>query len=86
MCVLERADTAGGQFAKPFHNSSTVVLFEFFPYFATSLKDVNAFPSVDVNWARIMGKGFPGSSVVENPEYRGHRFDPWSGKIAHASE
>ena len=57
-----------------------------FLIFAMSLKDVNAFLSVDVNWARIVVKGFPGSPVVENPEYRGHRFEPWSRKMAHASE
>ena len=59
--------------------------FEFFPYFCHELKRCECI-SVDVNWARIVGKGFPGSPVVENPEYRGHRFDPWSGKIPHAAK
>lgn len=29
---------------------------------------------------------FPGGSIVKNPpaKYKGHRFEPWSGKIPHA--
>ena len=32
--------------------------------------------------------GLPGGTVVKNPpaNARGHRFEPWSGKIAHAAE
>ena len=31
---------------------------------------------------------FPGGTVVKNPpaNARGHRFDPWSGKIPHTME
>ena len=33
-------------------------------------------------------KGFPGGAVVENlpANARGHGFEPWSGKIPHATE
>ena len=33
-------------------------------------------------------RGFPGDSVVKEStcQCRGHRFDPWSGKIAHATK
>ena len=32
--------------------------------------------------------GFPGGAVVKNPpaNAKGHRFEPWSGKIPHAAE
>ena len=41
---------------------------------------------VKKSWRR---GGFPGGAVVENLsacQCRGHRFEPWSGRIPHAAE
>ena len=36
----------------------------------------------------MYGQDFPGGAVVKESacQYRGHGFDPWSGKIPHAVE